>query len=135
MNLTTHVKKQFARKKITLAAFFDVRKAYDNVLHARRLLFKLKSIGLSGNMYSYLKAFLSNRSIQAIYGMRLSSTKSVNMGIPQGSIIAPSLFIMLLYDVPKYRSENINLVEYAYDVAIWVPRVNGSFQKIPHRGM
>ena len=87
VKLTTHVKKQFARKKSTPATFFDVRKAYDKVWHAR-LLFKLKYIGLSGNIYSYP---MSNRSIQRRVRKSLSSTKSVNIGFTQGSNIAPIL--------------------------------------------
>ena len=107
------------RTKIsTLATFVDGKKAYDKVWHAR-LLFKLKSNGLSGNiMYSYLRAFLSNRSIPTRVGTSLSSTHSLNMGIPQGSIIAPILFnILLLHDLPKCISKKLTLVQYAVDIA------------------
>jgi hypothetical protein len=41
VKLTNQIKKQFARRKSTLAKFFDVRKAYDNVWH-KRLLYKIK---------------------------------------------------------------------------------------------
>ena len=48
------------------------------------------------------------------------STKSVNMGIPQGSIIAPIVFNILLYDLPKCISKKLNLVQCADDIAIWI---------------
>ena len=42
VKLTSHIKKQFSRRRSTLAPFFDVKKAYDNAWHAR-LLYKLKT--------------------------------------------------------------------------------------------
>ena len=60
VKLTTQVKHQFARRKCILATFFDVTKAYDQVWHSR-LLYKLKSIGLSGHMYDFIKDFLENQ--------------------------------------------------------------------------
>ena len=62
VKLTNNIKKQFARRKSTLATFFYVMKAYDCVWHAR-LLFKLKSIGITGNMFNYIKEFLNDRYI------------------------------------------------------------------------
>ena len=56
IKLTTQVKYQFARRKNILATFFDLRKAYDQVWH-KRLLYKLKEIGITGHMYDYLKGF------------------------------------------------------------------------------
>ena len=48
------LKKQFSGRKSTLATFFDVKKAYDSVWHAR-LLYKLKNIGITGMMFQYFK--------------------------------------------------------------------------------
>ena len=54
VKLTSQIKKQFSRRKSTLATFFYVKKAYDSVWHAR-LLYKLKNIGITGMMFQYLK--------------------------------------------------------------------------------
>ena len=119
VKLTTQIKQQFARRKSILATFFDVKKAYDNVWHAR-LLYKLKSIGLSGNLYNYIKSFLQGRSLQAKVGNTYSNFKSLQMGIPQGSVIAPMLFNILLYDLPSCLTNNVNLVQYADDICMWM---------------
>ena len=119
VKLSTQVKKQFARRKSTLATFFDVRKAYDRVWHSR-LLFKLKNIGLSGHMYGYIKSFLDDRKIMTKVGNSYSTTYNTNMGIPQGSIISPLLFNILLFDLPKNVSNKVNIVQYADDIAMWI---------------
>ena len=72
VKLTTHIKQQFARRKNILATFFDVKKAYDSVWHAK-LLYKLKEIGFSGNLYNYVKTFLHGRSIQTKVGNTYST--------------------------------------------------------------
>jgi hypothetical protein len=117
VKLTTLVKRQFARRKSVLATFFDIKKAYDQVWHAR-LLYKLKSIGLSGHMYHYIKYFLSNRKIQARIGTTYSSYRNLDMGIPQGSVIAPFLFILLINDLPSVLTKEFYIVQYADDLAI-----------------
>ena len=119
VKLTTHIKQQFAKRKNVLATFFDIQKAYDSVWHAR-LLFKLKSVGMSGNIYSYIKSFLSNRRLIAKVGNSYSSSHPVDMGIPQGSIVSPLLFNILIHDLPKYIHKSVNLVQYADDLAIWL---------------
>ena len=42
------------------------------------------------------------------------------MGIPQGSIIAPILFNIIIHDLPKVLSNNTHVAQYADDIAIWV---------------
>ena len=42
------------------------------------------------------------------------------MGLPQGSVIAPVLFNILLYDLPKHLSKEVVLVQYADDICIWM---------------
>ena len=54
VKLTSHIKKQFSRRKSTLATFFFfyVKKAHDSVWHAR-ILYKLKNIGITSMMFQY----------------------------------------------------------------------------------
>ena len=119
VKLSTQIKHQFARRKSVLATFFDVRKAYDQVWHCR-LLQKLKNIGLSGNISQYIENFLNNRTMSARVGKTYSTARKLEMGIPQGSIIAPLLFNILIYDMPKIVSNNTTLVQYADDICMWM---------------
>ena len=42
------------------------------------------------------------------------------MGIPRGSVIAPILFNIMIYDLPKSTSHDNIIAQYADDIAIWV---------------
>ena len=66
-----------------MTCFFDISRAYDQVWHAK-LLQKLDKIGISGNMYNYIRSFLSDRSMQVRWNGATSTTKGVSMGVPQG---------------------------------------------------
>ena len=119
VKLSTCIKAQFARKKSLLATFFDIKSAYDNVWH-EKLLMKLKTLGISGKMYYYIKSYLSDRSICTRVNHSYSSFKNVDCGIPQGSIIAPLLFSILIHDLPNFVSKNVQIVQYADDICIWL---------------
>ena len=119
IRLTNHIKHQFSRRKSVLASFFDVKKAYDSVWHGK-LLQKLKQIGLSGHIYQYIKNFLNNRCISTRIENVYSSEKQIDQGIPQGSLIAPLLFSILIYDLPSVLSSSTFVAQYADDIAIWI---------------
>lgn len=119
VKLSTQIKHQFSRRRSVLATFFDVKKAYDQVWH-HRLLYKLSSIGLKGNIYEYIKDFLANRSVLTRVGKNYSTPRNLEMGIPQGSIIAPILFNILIFDLPKVVSNFATIVQYADDICMWM---------------
>ena len=119
VKLTTQVKQQFARRKNILATFFDIKKAYDQVWH-HCLLKKIINAGITGNMYNYLKTFLSNRSIVVRVGSSYSNDKDLQMGLPQGSVTAPILFNILIADLPQELSKESVLAQFADDICLWM---------------
>ena len=70
-------------------------------------------------MFQYFKN-LSERCICTRVGKTYSSNKTIDMGIPQGSVIAPILFNIIIHDLPKVLSNNTHVAQYADDIAIWV---------------
>ena len=117
IKLTSLIKLQFSKRQNVLATFFDVSKAFDRVWH-RHLLLKLSLLNFSGNILQFLSNFLSQRLITVKIHNTLSTYHSIDMGLPQGSILSPILFIIYLYDLPYIFPTTTNLCQFADDISI-----------------
>ena len=68
-------------------------KAFDGVWHGG-LLHKLKSYGISGQIFCLISSFLSNRRLQVVLDGKSSQEYSVNVEVPQGSSLGPTFFLL-----------------------------------------
>ena len=88
--LIDSVQRGFQFDDYTIAVFLDFKNAFDKV-HKSAILIKLHSMGLRGRTAHFIQGFLSNRTIRVRYGNTYSPSFTQDHGLPQGSVISPTL--------------------------------------------
>ena len=87
----------------TLAVYIDFSKAFDTV-NRSILLAKLQKYGIRGIPLNFLVSNLDGRTQAVRVGTSLSKFKEINIGVPQGSVLGPILFLAYINDAPTISS-------------------------------
>jgi hypothetical protein len=112
--LVDYISYALETKQYCSGVFLDVTQAFDRVWHDG-LLFKLKG-PLPDGLYRLMKSYLSERYFSVRQGDALSRIFSAAAGVPQGSVLGPTLFSVSISDVPT--QPDTLTATYADDIAI-----------------
>ena len=93
--------------------FLDISQAFDKVWHDG-LLFKIKNI-LPINYYLFTKSYLQNRLFYVKEEGDISDLKTISAGVPQGSVMGPTLYLLYTSDLPQ--PEGVIIGTFADDTA------------------
>jgi hypothetical protein len=115
--LTSAIVENVDAGKKCLAVFLDLKKAFDTV-SIPILLRNLHDVGIRGDPLKLLESYLTDRISRVGVGSTLSSECTVNYGVPQGSVLGPTLFLVYINKLCNMQLDGGRIFSYADDTAI-----------------
>ena len=97
-HLIDQITNSLQENQITCVLYLDLKKAFDTVNHYI-VLNKLDYYGIRGNLHKILTSCLTDRKQKTMVHSYLSEEAKVEVGVPQGSILGPLLFILYINDI------------------------------------
>ena len=111
----TYIVQQLHNAKARLICF-DISRVFNRKWHKCLMAKHLESIGIQGKLLSWLNDYLKDKVLKVAINGICSGAKSVNAGVPQGSILGPLLFIIFIDDIPDKIPEHVVLYAFMQEL-------------------
>ena len=118
-NFIKNIIDEINNRKIVGTIYLDFSKAFDSINHTR-LIYKLKDMGIPKKLLLWITNYLKNRKIRTKLNNKLSTTSDLICGVPQGSVLGPTLFLCYINDLAKMvKNLGMSISLYADDAVIY----------------
>ena len=103
---------------------FDFSKAFDSVPHDI-LCSKLKSLDINPYVTNWIFSFLQGRKQRVVFDGFVTDFLNINRGVPQGTVLGPILFSIMVNDIKVIAPNQNLLVKFADDLTLSIPVKSG----------
>ena len=125
------------KDRVTIATYIDLSKAFDS-LQYDKLFRKMVSLGFQDNTLNWFKDYLTGRRQCVDIDGEQSEWLDVKLGVPQGSILGPILFLIYVNDINKCNehadyakfADNTTILTSGTTLEIATSRMNKSLERV-----
>ena len=96
----------------------DIAGAFDKVSHPG-VLAKAQQCGIHGQLLAWLRSYLHDRKLTVVVGGQSSPLFPIKAGVPQGSLLGPTLFLLYVNDAEQCLAPGSSLAVYADDTTLY----------------
>ena len=132
IGLESEIHESFLRNEYLMTVFFDLAKAYDTCWRYL-IVEELHNSGMRGNLPNLIVDFLSDRKFHVRVCGKLSRQFSQDMGVPQGSVLSATLFLIAINTISRIVNSFLTFSLYVDDIRVSVPVVSTDWSRANRR--
>lgn len=111
-------KRNIGEGKIIGIVFLDLKRAFE-IVDRKMLIKKLQWYGVNGVVIKWFKSYLERRSQRVKFNGFLSDSINVDLGVPQGSVLGPLLFLLYVNNIIEVMNDDCEIRLFADDALIY----------------